>query len=227
MLPIAKLLVRPKTVYLSRIRKTALSSLKLFFSFLFHSEQERWQVPGQSKKHNLSLSLLWQSLLAACYKQGRKASSVHLYIWLGSPQETVLTLSVNIKYCFLTIKRVRKTPPVLKFILMLAPFFSRAQRRMLQKYCSKLFLVQENFEHNTRYHWEWHVTVVAHFVLSSLLGSCLSLHHPRNWNHGKGTERIEKHIIPHSGSCSPEFPHLPSPLTTLAPFQCAPYLRKQ
>lgn len=163
---------------------------------------------------------------AAHYRQCRKASSVHLCIWFGSPQETVLPLSVSMKYCFLPIQWVGKILPILKFILMLATFFSRAQRRMLRKYCSKLFLVQENFEHNTRCHREWHITVVAHFVLSSLLGNCLSLHHPRNWNHRKGTERIEKCIIPHFGSRSrdTEFHHQgkPSPFTTLAPFQCAP-----
>lgn len=101
---------------------------------------------------------------------------------------------------------------------------------MLQKYRSKLFLVQENFEHNTWCHWDWHVTVVAHFVLSDFLGNCIPLHHPRNWNHRKGMERIQKFIIPHFGSCSPdtEFPHQgkPSPFTSLAPFQCAPCPRK-
>lgn len=105
---------------------------------------------------------------------------------------------------------------------MFATFFSRPRWRMLRKYLSKLFLVQENFEHNTRCHWEWHITVVAHSVLSSLLGNRLPLHHPRNWNHRKGTRRTEKCIIPRSGSCSPdyEFHHhgKPSSVTTLAPF---------
>lgn len=101
-------------------------------------------------------------------------------------------------------------------------FFFRVQWRMLWKHRSKLFLVQENFEHNTWYCWEWHVTVVAHFVLSNLLGNCLSLHHPRNWNHGKGMERVEKWLSHTLKSCPPDIEFLPqgkpSPFTTLAPF---------
>lgn len=106
---------------------------------------------------------------------------------------------------------------------MFATFFSRPQWRMLWKYLSKLFLVQENFEHNTWCHWEWHITVVAHSVLSNLLGNCLPLHHPRNWNHRKGTGRTEKCITPRFGSCSPdnESHHQgkPSSVTTLAPLR--------
>lgn len=101
-------------------------------------------------------------------------------------------------------------------------FFSRVQWRMLWKHCSKLFLVQENFEHNTWYCWEWQVTVVAHFVLSSLLGNCLSLHHPRNWNHREGMERAEKWLSHSLKSCPPDTEFLPqgkpSPFTTLALF---------
>lgn len=97
-------------------------------------------------------------------------------------------------------------------------FFFRLQWRMLWKHRSKLFLVQENFEHNTWYCWEWQVTVVAHFVLSNLLGNCLSLHHSRNWNHREGMERVEKKVITPwfeiwpSRHCFPHkesFPHLP------------------
>jgi len=92
---------------------------------------------------------------------------------------------------------------------------------MLPKYVSKLFLVQENLEHNTRRHGEWHVTVVAHLVLSNLLGNRLPVHDPRNRNHGKGTGRTEKSVLPRFGSCSPHtelHPHgQPSPLTAPAP----------
>lgn len=137
-----------------------------------------------------------------------------------------LLLSTPVEHCFLVIWWEAKYYHISTFILMHATSFSRAQRRMLWKYCSQLFLVQENSEHNTRRHRQWHITVVADFVLSSLLGNCVSLHHSRDWNHRKGRRRTQRSKQLRVLSCALDAifqsSSLSLPCTTWVPFQHAP-----